>query len=323
MIKVYKRGAAFSAPVFLCIPGGICYNESESQNREAFGLCRRPARHRYVSRGMFMKVIDAHTHIFPDGIAAKATHAIVQQFPTPEPTHHHGGADELARALDNAGITWALVFSAATSAKQVEHIHRFLVSAAQEHEKFIPCGTLHVDYENYKEELRWLREHDIHGIKIHPEMQQFALDDPRLLPMYEEMEKNDMFLIAHMGDPRVDLSGPKHMIPLAEQFPRLRMIACHLGSWGDWRPETITELVKYPNVYTDISSSFSYVTGSHKPLYEMLKAYDPTHIFFGSDYPVWCPVLELEKARALALPEHLREDILYHNFAEFYHYKQL
>ena len=270
-----------------------------------------------------MKVIDVHTHIFPDAIADKATDVIVDCFPPPEPTHHRGKAEELARTLDTAGISYAMVFAAATSARQVEKIHRFIYEQAQQYPKFIPCGTLHVEYESYVEELRWLREHGIYGVKIHPEMQHFALDDPRLMPMYAEMERNDMFLIAHMGDPRTDLSGPAHMLPIAARFPQLRCIACHLGNWGDWRPETIRPLAQLPNVYTDISSTFSYVTGDHKPLYEMLHTYDPTHVFYGSDYPVWCPVDELERAKHLDLEPQLLEDILYNNFVKFYHYRKL
>ena len=270
-----------------------------------------------------MKVIDAHTHIFPDAIADKATKAIVESFPPPKATHHRGRSEELIASLDRAGISYAMVFAAATSAHQIEDIHRFIYKQAQEHEKFIPCGTLHVDYKNYKEEFRWLREHGIHGIKVHPEMQNFALDDPRLMPMYEEMEKNDMFLIAHMGDPRSDLSGPEHMLPITDAFPKLRCIACHLGSWGDWRLDHVLPLTKLPNVYTDISSTFSYVTGDWKPIYDIIHAYDPSHIFYGSDYPVWCPVETLEKAKKLDLAPELMEDIFYNNFVKFYHYKKL
>lgn len=270
-----------------------------------------------------MKVIDVHTHIFPDAIADKATNVIVDCFPPPEPTHHRGKAEELAASLDKAGISYAMVFAAATSPRQVENIHRFIYEQAQKHAKFIPCGTLHAEYENYREEFKWLREHGIYGIKVHPEMQKFALDDPRLMPMYEEMEKNDMFLIAHMGDPRSDLSGPEHMLPIAKNFPKLRCIACHLGDWGEWQQEAILPLTKLPNVYTDISSTFSYWAGDPKILYDIIHAYDPTHIFYGSDYPVWCPVKELERAKNLDLEPQLLEDILYNNFAKFYHYKQL
>ena len=61
----------------------------------------------------------------------------------------------------------------------------------------------------------------------------------------------------------------------------------------------------------------------HKPLYEILRCYDPTHVFFGSDYPIWCPKKELQKTLELDIPTEMLEDILFNNFADFYHYKKL
>ena len=49
----------------------------------------------------------------------------------------------------------------------------------------------------------------------------------------------------------------------------------------------------------------------------------PTHIFYGSDYPIWRPEKELRRARELYLPEELLEDVLFNNFARFYHYRAL
>jgi predicted TIM-barrel fold metal-dependent hydrolase len=46
-------------------------------------------------------------------------------------------------------------------------------------------------------------------------------------------------------------------------------------------------------------------------------------VFFGSDYPIWCPEKELAKAKALGLPEDFLEDVLFRNFARFYHYRSL
>ena len=269
-----------------------------------------------------MKVIDMHTHIFPDKAARKATLATADYFNLPEPPNHYGSVAELVSTLDAAGIDYAMVFSAATTAHQVEHINRYILEEAESQPKFIPCGTLHAEYENYKEELRWLREHGVHGIKLHPEFQHFVLDDARLFPMLQEMERTDMFLIAHMGDPRVNVSGPTRMEPIARTFPKLRCIAAHLGNWGDWDIEKIRPLAKLPNIYTDISSSFNY-TSDHDALYAILREYDPTHVFFGSDYPIWCPRKELERAKRLKLPEEFLEDILFNNFARFYHYKAL
>lgn len=269
-----------------------------------------------------MKVIDMHTHIFPEKIAAKATLATAEYFDLPEPPNHYGGVNELLEVMSRAKISYAMVFSAATAAHQVEHINRFIFSHAQQYPQFIPCGTLHAEYEGFRDELRWMREHGMHGVKIHPEFQHFALDDGRMFPMYEEMARHDMFLIAHMGDPRVNVSGPKRMIPIAEAFPKLRCIATHLGNWGDWDIEKIRPMAKLSNVYTDISSSFSYVEDK-LPLYGILREYDPKHVFWGSDYPIWCPEKELRKTLALGFDEDFLEDVLFRNFAAFYHYREL
>lgn len=269
-----------------------------------------------------MRVIDAHTHIFPDKIAKKATVATADYFELPEPPNHYGTVQELLDVLWEAGIDYAMVFSAATSAHQVEHINRYIYTETQSHPQFIPCGTLHAEYENYVEELKWLRDHGIYGIKIHPEFQHFVLNDKRLFPMFEEMAAHDMFLISHMGDPRVNVSGPERMIEVAATFPTLRCIGAHLGNWGDWDLQKIAPLAKLPNVYADISSTFSY-TDDHETLMAILHAYDPTHLFFGSDYPIWCPKKELHKVLQLGIEENLLEDILFNNFARFYHYKAL
>ena len=272
-----------------------------------------------------MKIIDMHTHIFPDKVAKKATLATADYFDLPAPPRHYGTVGELVESLEKADVDYAMVCSAATTAHQVKPINRYIYGECAAWPKLIPCGTLHAEFAEYWEELAWMREHGIHGVKIHAEFQHFALDDERLFPMFEEMERQDMFLMAHMGDPRVNVSGPHRMLPIAETFPKLRCIATHLGNWDDWDLEKIGPLAKLPNVYCDISSSFSYVQSEEEKqrLKTVMQAYDPAHIFFGSDYPLWCPQEEVEKALALGFEEKLLEDILFNNFANFYHYKKL
>ena len=272
-----------------------------------------------------MRVIDAHTHIFPDKIAEKATVATADYFDLPEPPNHYGRVQELLDVLAEASIEYAMVFSAATTEHQVEHINRYIAQEAQAHPQFIPCGTIHADYaqhQDFKAELQWMRQHGLHGLKLHPEFQHFVLDDERLFPVFEEMERQDMFLISHTGDPRVEVSGPERMYRIATTFPRLRCIATHLGNWGDWELERIRPIAQLPNIYVDISSSYAYVQDK-EPLKRIMDLYDPTHVFFGSDYPIWCPKKELEKTLQLGFPQPLLEDILFNNFAKFYHYRQL
>ena len=90
-----------------------------------------------------MRIIDAHTHIFPDKIAEKATVATAEYFVLPEPPNHYGHVQELLDVLNEAGIEYSLVFSAATKANQVESINRYirktLVKRGAEIVKFFKC----------------------------------------------------------------------------------------------------------------------------------------------------------------------------------------
>ena len=52
-----------------------------------------------------MRVIDVHTHIFPDALARKATVATAEYFDLPEPPNHYGTVGELVEVLEEAGIT--------------------------------------------------------------------------------------------------------------------------------------------------------------------------------------------------------------------------
>ena len=261
-----------------------------------------------------MRVIDMHTHIFPDKVAEKATVATAQYFDLPEPPNHHGKVKELADVLAEAGVEYAMVFSAATTAHQVESIHRFIYEQCRKYPQFIPCGTLHAEYENYREELKWLRDHGIHGVKIHPEFQHFALDDERLFPMFEEMERTDMFLICHMGDPRVDVSGPKHLLPAATTFPKLRCIAAHLGGYSEW--EEARRELSGTNVYIDTSSSLFKI--SPEEAKENIAHFGVDHTMFGTDFPMWDPKEELERFFALGFSQAENQAMLYDNFARLF-----
>ena len=262
-----------------------------------------------------MRVIDMHTHIFPERGARRIAAAVAERYGLVEEPPFEGTAHELSWAMEKAGVDYALVCFAAATPYQVRHINRFIREESLRRPECIPCGTLHAAFRGWREELAWMRENGIYGVKLHGELQGFALDDERLFPMFREMEGHDMFLLAHMGD-------PGQLLAIAEAFPNLRCIAAHLGCWGDWDVEKIRLLTKLPNVYTDISSTFS-CGGDASALMEILGEFDPGRIFFGSDYPLFSPERELERLGNLGLSEGVLEDICFNNFSRFYHYQKL
>ena len=58
-----------------------------------------------------------------------------------------------------------------------------------------------------------MKEKGLVGVKLHPDIQRFPLDDKRLMPLFELMSAEGLFLIAHTGDYRYHFSEPFRMEP--------------------------------------------------------------------------------------------------------------
>lgn len=267
-----------------------------------------------------MQIIDIHTHIFPQKVELTAVSAIGAFYDKPGQMRHRGSTEELLAAMAAGHIARSVAFSTATKAYQVEDIDRFILRTTQQTPSLIGLGTIHEDYEDFVQELDFLQQNHIHGIKIHPDFQKFDLDAPPMLAIYEEMAARDMFLIAHIGDPRYDWSHPRRLARVAKLFPSLRCIAAHFGGWGVW-PLGEELLAGLPNVYVDTSSTLAFSCSGQ--VLHAFRAFDRKKIFFGSDFPMWDPGQEVERLVRLDLPEDFLEDIFWNNFRDFYHYRPL
>ncbi len=261
-----------------------------------------------------MKIIDAHTHIFPAKIAEKATGAI-SEFYMDWKMAHLADADELLEAGRAAGVEKYLVFSTATVEKQVASINDFIAAEAQKHPEFLPVGTMHADFADYEAEIERIAKMGMKGIKLHPDFQKFNFDDERMLPVYELLAKKGMFVITHSGDYRYGYSHPERVARIAEKFKNLKVIAAHCGGWSQWKEAR--ESLALPNVYVDTSSTMGF-TKEDNIIPETIKAFGENKIFFGTDFPMWDHKSELERLASFGLKDSVMEKILYKNFAEFY-----
>ena len=269
-----------------------------------------------------MKIIDAHVHIFPDKIAEAAVQATGhfyadacnEQLRAPtELTNCRGTVDDLLAQNAEAGITRSVVFSTATAPHQVESINSFIARECGLHSQFIGVGTMHIDYPDFEKEVRRIKSLGLVGIKLHPDIQRFALDDDRLLPLYDCMRAERLFLVAHTGDYRYDFSGPHRMARLAKLFPEMKFIGAHFGGWSEWAEARVCLVL--PNVYVDTSSTLGFdgMDAARKGL----AAFDPTHIFFGTDFQMGKPATELRRFLSLGVDEKLLPAILAENFENF------
>lgn len=259
------------------------------------------------------KIIDAHCHIYPDRIAVKASQSTGKFYDIP--IAFDGKQSTLLEYGKNAGIDHFIVQSVATSQKQVSSINNFIAkSVAESNGKFTGLGTLHPDSDNIKADIDEIISLGLKGVKLHPDIQQFKIDDYRMLKIYECCESKLPILI-HTGDHRYDYSNPNRMVPILDIYKNLTVIGAHFGGWSVW-DEATEKLSKYENFYVDCSSSFYAMTPQKAK--ELIMAYGADHVLFGTDYPVWDLKKEIEMFMKIDLTEKQREDILYNNAAKLF-----
>ena len=260
------------------------------------------------------KIIDAHCHIYPDKIAEKASAATCDFYEGLGSTLD-GTVFTLTKAAEIAGIEHCVVQSVATTPKQVSSINNFIANSVFESNgKFTGLGTLHPDGEDIKADIDEIISLGLKGIKLHPDIQHFKIDDYRMLKIYELCEGRLPILI-HTGDHRYDLSNPNRMIPILDIYKNLMVIGAHFGGWSIWE-EATEKLCKYENFYVDCSSSLYALTPEKAK--ELIMKYGTDRVLFGTDYPMWEPKAEIERFMQIELTDKEREDILYKNAARIF-----
>jgi predicted TIM-barrel fold metal-dependent hydrolase len=222
-----------------------------------------------------------------------------------------GTLDTLVKESETAGIVRMLIHSVATKPAQVGSINSFIESCVSVYpDIFTGYGTLHPESSDIKGDVERLIEMGLKGVKLHPDIQGFKLDDYRCLKIYELCEKRDLPVLLHTGDSRYDLSNPNRLLPLLKIYEGLVFIGAHFGGYSVWE-RAMESCTGIDNLYVDCSSTMFAV--SDERTVELIRAYGADRVFFGTDYPMWRPKDELEHFLRLPLTEEERELILYKN----------
>lgn len=255
-----------------------------------------------------MKIIDAHAHIFPQKIAERAVGSIGAFYDIP--MDNGGTSDILLREMKAANVSQSLVCSVATKPEQVFAINTFLSEGARLHPEFIPFAAMHPLLENPEEEFSRILKAGFRGIKLHPDFQEFDIDDPCADEMYRLAEQNGLPVLFHTGDPRYEWSRPHRLANVMERFPSLVCIAAHFGGYGSWQEAYDT--YRGSNLYMDTSSSLMFIKPDEA--LRFIDKFGAAHFFFGTDFPMWRHTDELTRFDALGLSADIKRLILSENF---------
>ena len=250
--------------------------------------------------------IDVHTHILHSKIASRVVAQLCAHYHVP--CLGTGELDDCLPRMRRAGISQLFAHSAATTPEQVIPANRWALSLGR-NPGVIPFGTMHPDFDRMDDELAFLHDNGIRGIKLHPDFQGFRLDDPALLPLFGAMEGR-FTLMCHVGDllpPERNPSCPYKLAAVKRRFPKLRIIAAHFGGVWHWRH--VIEAYRGLDMLFDTSSSTFAIP--QELLEQIFHAFPLESFLFGSDYPLSDPQIEMERLQyRLRLSDRQLETIM-------------
>ena len=226
-------------------------------------------------------IIDFHTHIFPDRIAARAVAGLARAGGIK--AHTAGTAAALLGSMDRSGIEASVACMIATRPEQTASILAWCREIRSE--RIIPFPSVHPRDPECQAHIHAIHADGFKGIKLHPYYQEFSLLDPVMAPVYETISELGLILLMHTGFdiafPRTRLADPAAIATVCRRYPDLKFVASHLGAWQLW-DEVEEHLVGRP-IYLD--TSFALTDAGCERARRIIEAHPQDYVLFGSDSP--------------------------------------
>jgi hypothetical protein len=291
-------------------------------------------------------VVDAHMHVYEtkaEGERQKAGYEIWEYGAKPGvPFSRYGGdVDDVMAAMRHAGYAHAVsvnLFAADlareealatlppgtdraraltkiddTMGDRLRTFNRWACAVAGTHPEITPFVAVDpgvLSAEANVAHLRELATLGARGVKLHPVVQRFSPDDPRMLPVYRACVELGLIVLSHSGTARgaTQYAEPRAFAEVLRRFPDLTVVLAHLGG-GSWR-QTAELARTFPNVTFDCCEIVEWAGAPNAPsdeaLARLIRDVGPHRVMLGTDFP-WYD-LDHTVERVMALPLLSREE---------------
>lgn len=228
--------------------------------------------------------VDCHVHLFPERLFEAIRRWFAQagwNIPYPYRT------EEVLGLLRFFGVRecWALPY--AHKAGVAAELNAWMAGMQREHAMVRGFFAVHPEDDVADVARRAVDEHGLCGMKIHCEVQQVAVSDPRLDPAFDLLEERGLPCVLHSGDAPYPYTRPHlDVARVAERLqrnPALKAVIAHLGALQT--TEYLNLMDRYPGLHLEIS--FTKVEGADDLAdfaWNDLSRY-ADRILFGSDFP--------------------------------------
>lgn len=259
---------------------------------------------------MAERIIDFHVHAFSDSLAPRAMQKLLAEAPQVK-AYLDGTVGQLLDSMDKCGIGKSVLSCIATRPEQFDSILDWCREIRSE--RIIPFPSLHPKDKSPVDKLSAIRDRGFKGVKFHPYYQDFWLDEPVMMRIYEKAAELGLMVVVHTGydiafdyDNRGDCA---RILKVVSALPQLKFITTHLGAWRQW-DEVAERLIGKP-IYTEISFALDEIERSKAR--DMLMRHPAEYILFGTDSPWTDQNRTLNLLKSLDLPQERLAKILHIN----------
>lgn len=258
-----------------------------------------------------MKIIDFHTHAFSDTLAPKALAALLKSSGNAYNPITDLTVKELIKYMDAHGIDISVIQPVITKPSQTKGLNEWASSIQSN--RIISFGGVHPNTGDYKMDIDFVVSLGLKGIKFHPEFQDFALDEPKMMKIYDYALSKGLILLFHAGrDPSFPppaKTNPQKFAKLVNELKGGVIVAAHLGGHGQW--EDVEKYLAGTRIYLDTSMGFEFF--SRETFIRIAKKHGIEKILFASDSPWSDTEKEIETLASLSLTDEEKENIFYKN----------
>ncbi|HOE60527.1 MAG TPA: amidohydrolase family protein [Kiritimatiellia bacterium] len=238
-----------------------------------------------------LMLIDVHTHVFPDHLAARALATLTAKTGNAIAPVADGTLSALLENLQRDGVDRAVVCPIATRPDLFEGLLREALALRDGERgkdaarRLIPFASVHPDDEARFAHLTRVAESGLIGIKLHPYYQPCVLDAPPMLEFFRCCRDLGLVVQCHcgfdIGFPFEPVCGPARVARVMREVPGLRFIASHLGGWRQWE-ESVTHLLG-----TDIYLDTAVLRQDREDplLLRLLREHPTDRLLFATDWP--------------------------------------
>ncbi len=211
----------------------------------------------------------------------------------PEVMRTDGTLNKLVNLMKNCGIDRAVAFAPfiEQTPEKIGDPNDWLANELKSYPEIVGFACINPISRDAVKQLEEAWNKNLLGVKLHPAIQKFRLNNKKIFDFYKKAQELDMILDFHTGVHgwRLLEYHPLLLDDVAYDFPELKMIVEHVGG-RNFYDEAVALMLNNKNVYAGISSCLNKET--HKAWYigaekveEITSLIGEDRIIYGTDFP--------------------------------------